>query len=285
MVLALTLRVAASALRRPRTLHLGDDRNQVAELYLPAGPPPAAGFGVAVVLHGGYWRTQYGKLTCRPLAARLQQLGWAVWNVEYRRVGAGRNGGGGWPETFEDVAHAVDALADLGAADSHGNHGIDAPLDLRSVVVLGHSAGGQLALWAAGRSQLPSGTLGAEPRVRPSAVVALAPVTDMTSAGEAALHLLGGDAATYPERWAGADPTRAAPPDVPTLVVHPQDDQTIPVVRSRTFVERCRAAGADVTLADPPGEGHQHVILPGSRSWAAAESFLEAHRAGVQRPQ
>ncbi len=272
MVLALTLRVAASALRRPRTLQLGDDRNQVAELYLPSGPPPPEGFAVAVVLHGGYWRTQYGKLTCRPAAARLQRLGWAVWNVEYRRVGSGRNGGGGWPQTFEDVAHAVDALADVASPD--GLQGVHAPLDLGSVVVLGHSAGGQLALWAAGRARLAPGTPGAEPRVRPSAVVGLAPVTDMTAAGEAAVALLGGDAATHPERWVGADPTRAAPPDVPTLIVHPQADRTIPVARSRTFVERCRAAGADVTLDDPAGEGHQHVILPGSRSWAAVEQFL-----------
>jgi acetyl esterase/lipase len=281
MVLALTLRVAASALRRPRTVQLGDDRNQVAELYLPSGPPPPEGFAVAVLLHGGYWRTQYGKLTCRPAAAQLQRLGWAVWNVEYRRVGSGRNGGGGWPQTFEDVAHAVDALADL--ASESGLQGVQAPLDLRSVVVLGHSAGGQLALWAAGRGQLSPGTLGADPRVRPSAVVGLAPVTDMTAAGEAAVALLGGDAAAHPERWVGADPTRAAPPDVPTLIVHPQADQTIPVIRSRTFVERCRAAGADVTLADPPGEGHQHVILPGSRSWAAVEEFLARRRTTAGR--
>jgi acetyl esterase/lipase len=279
MVLALTLRVAASALRRPRTVQLGDDRNQVAELYLPAGPPPPEGFAVAVLLHGGYWRTQYGKLTCRPAAAQLRRLGWAVWNVEYRRIGRGRGGGGGWPQTFEDVAAAVDALADLSSV-----HGIDAPLDLRSVVVLGHSAGGQLALWAAGRGQLSPRSLGAEPRVRPTAVVGLAPVTDMTAAGEAAVALLGGDAAAFPERWVGADPTRAAPPDVPTLIVHPQADQTIPVVRSRIFVERCRAAGADVTLADPPGEGHQHVILPGSRSWAAVEEFL-AQRLMANGPQ
>jgi acetyl esterase/lipase len=281
VVLALTLRVAASALRRPRTIALGDDRNQVAELYLPDGPgvtAPPAGFGVAVVLHGGYWRTQYGKLTCRPAAARLQQLGYAVWNVEYRRVGPGRNGGGGWPETFEDVAAAVDALADL-----ETTHGIDAPLDLDAVVVLGHSAGGQLALWAAGRGQLPAGTVGADPRVRPAAVVGLAPVTDMTAAGEAAVALLGGDAETYPERGAGADPSRAAVPGVPTLVVHPQDDRTIPVGRSRTFVARCRAAGADVTLADPPGEGHQHVILPGSRSWAAVEQFLALRQVAPER--
>jgi dipeptidyl aminopeptidase/acylaminoacyl peptidase len=66
------------------------------------------------------------------------------------------------------------------------------------------------------------------------------------------------------------------------LIVHPQDDMTIPVARSRAFVERCRAAGADVTLVDPPGEGHRHVILPGSRSWAAVEEFLARRRAAAR---
>lgn len=269
MPLPLTLRVAVSALTRPRTIAFGDDRNQVGELHLPSGPGP---FPVAVLLHGGYWRTQYGKLTCRPIARRLTSRGFAVWNLEYRRVGPGRRGGGGWPATFLDVAAGLDLLAEL-----------DAPLDLAAVTVLGHSAGGQLALWAARRSQLPTGAVGADPTVAVARVVALAPVTNLAGAGDAARALMGGSRADDPAAWDQADPCAAHPPPCPVLVVHPIGDETIPVARSRSYVDACRAAGADVALADPPDEGHMHVILPSSRSWQAVEDWLD-RRAADQRP-
>jgi acetyl esterase/lipase len=101
----------------------------------------------------------------------------------------------------------------------------------------------------------------------------------MERAGDAAIALLGGTTDAHPERWAHADPSRLPPPTVPTLVVHPTADETIPVERSRTWVERCRAAGAPVALVDPPDEGHMHVILPTSASWAAAERWLTAEPA------
>jgi acetyl esterase/lipase len=258
--LSLTLRVARSALTRPRTVRYGTDRNQVAELWLPDGAGP---FPVAVLLHGGFWRTQYGKLTCRPLAARLRSRGFAVWNLEYRRVGPGRRGGGGWPATFLDVAAGVDALADL-----------DVPLDLGALTLFGHSAGGQLALWAALRGELPDGAVGAKPRVRSARVVGLSPVTDLVAAGEAGVALMGGSCAQHPERWQQADPLRAGTPSCPVLVVHPDGDETIPVARSRTYVEYRRGQGWNVELSSPPGEGHRHVILPTSASWAAVEQWL-----------
>ena len=115
-----------------------------------------------MLLHGGYWQPQYGKLVCRPLARDLARRGYAAWNLEYRRLGTGRGGGGGWPMTFADVADGIDLLADL-----------PAPLDLSRVTVVGHSAGGQLALWAAARPSLPAGAVGSAPRVVASRVVAL----------------------------------------------------------------------------------------------------------------
>jgi acetyl esterase/lipase len=269
VLLSLNLRIVRSLLRRPRTLAYGEDRNQVAELSLPEGPGP---FPVAVLLHGGYWRTRYGRRVCRPLAERLRALGFAVVNVEYRRVGRGRAGGGGWPATFDDVAAALDGL-DGAFADALDR------ADRTDVTVVGHSAGGQLALWAAARPQLPPGAPGASPAVRVTRVVALSPVLAMERAGDAAEALLGGPPATYPGRWAQADPSRLPPPSVPTLVVHPTADETIPVARSRTWVQRCRDAGAPVELADPPDEGHMHVILPTSASWAAAERWLAAQGA------
>ncbi len=127
----------------PRQRHrYGPHRSQRADLYLPrrARPHP-----VMVLIHGGSWQVRYGKIVMRGLAGDLMRRGWAVWNIEYRRVGDG----GGWPATFEDVAAAIDHLATL-----------DAPVDLERVSILGHSAGGHLALWAAGRAKLPPGSAG-----------------------------------------------------------------------------------------------------------------------------
>ena len=259
---SLPLRVALSALTRPPLHRYGDDPSQVAELHLPRRPTGA--LPVAVVLHGGYWQTRFGKLVCRPLAADLAANGWAAWNLEYRRLGDGRGGGGGWPMTFADVAARLDHLAALE----------DPRLDLDRVVLVGHSAGGQLALWAAGRTGLPAGAVGAGPRVRPRGVVALAPVTDLVRAGAHARTLLGGTPEQVPDRWAQADPVAAAAPPVPVVVVHPVADRTVPLARSREYVARARSRGGDVTLVEVEDEGHRDPIDPGSRSWAAATAWL-----------
>jgi len=255
---SLALRVALSALTRPTTLSFGEDASHVGELHLPRRCETAR--PVAVLLHGGYWQTRFGKLVCRPLARDLVSRGWAVWNLEYRRLGSGRGGGGGWPMTFDDVATGIDHLARLD----------DARLDLGRVVVIGHSAGGQLALWAAGRQR---------PAVDVHGVVALAPVTDLARAGQHARALLGGTPEQVPERWAAADPMRFAPPSVPTIVVHPSADRTIPSARSQAYAERCRALGSDVTLVVPDGETHRDSIDPTTASWRAAARWLsqQAH--------
>ncbi len=255
----LPLKIALSALARPETHRLGADPSQVAELYLPAGTGPHP---VAVLLHGGYWRTQYGKLLCRPLARDLVGVGFAVWNLEYRRVGPGSGlrrggGGGGWPMTFDDVADGIDALA-----------GLDRGLDLSRVDVVGHSAGGQLALWAGARVSLPAGAVGAAPVVPVRRVLALAPVTDLARARGPAELLLGGTADSVPTRWAQADPLRRGAPPVPTLVVHGVDDETIPVERSRVY-----AARSGVSLVESPGN-HRDPIDPSSEAWAAGRSWL-----------
>ena len=201
---------------------------------------------------------------CRPLAADLAGRGWAAWNLEYRRLGEGRGGGGGWPMTFADVAAGLDHLATLQ----------DARLDLDRVLLVGHSAGGQLALWAAGRAQLPAGAVGAGPQVQPRGVVALAPVTNLVRAGVHARTLLGGAPEQVPDRWAQADPLAAGAPPVPVLVVHPVADQTVPLARSQEYVARARSRGGDVTLVEVEDEGHRDPIDPGSRSWAAALAWL-----------
>jgi acetyl esterase/lipase len=105
---------------------------------------------VAVLIHGGFWRARYSLRLEDRLAADLAGRGWGVWNLEYRRLG--RLSCGGWPATFEDIAAGIDHLGKL-----------EEPLDPARVVAIGHSAGGQLALWAAARPGLPAGAPGADP--------------------------------------------------------------------------------------------------------------------------
>ncbi len=234
------------------------------------------------MLHGGHWRARYGKLTTRPLCQDLARRGWAAWNVEYRRLGRGQ--GGGWPATFDDVAAAIDHLAafadprhdrnDPRSNLAHPSRAGDAlPLDLARVIAVGHSAGGQLALWAAGRPALPPGAPGAAPRVHLGGVVGLAAVSDLEKAGAPARALLGGDRDEVPDRFAQADPKLTLPLDAPVLLVHPRDDQTVPVRRSRAYATAAQAAGAAVELVEPPG-GHRDVIDPGHEAWHAAAERL-----------
>src|SRR3984885_9254227 len=126
----------------PVTYRYGAAPDQLGELWLPDG----AAAGTVVVIHGGFWRARYDLSLGRPLAADLAARGYAAWNLEYRRALAG----GGWPGTFEDVAAGLDLLATLSASTG-------LPVDTGRVIAVGHSAGGHLAAWAAGRSKLPPG--------------------------------------------------------------------------------------------------------------------------------
>jgi acetyl esterase/lipase len=257
-VTTLALRIAGSALlRRGATHHYGEDPRNLAELHRPRGPGP---FPVAVVLHGGYWQPPWTKLIMRPLCLDLVRRGWVAWNVEYRRLG---RDGGGWPMTFDDVARAIDHLAELG----------DPALDLDRVTLVGHSAGGQLALWAGGRLELPAGAPGAAPRVVGRRVLALAAVCDLAAAGRPARELLGGSVEQVPERYAEADPMRRLPLRIPVGLVHARDDTTVSVQRSRDYAAAARAAGADVTLVETPG-GHRDPIDPTTTAWDAAATWL-----------
>lgn len=266
---SLALRIARAALRRPATRHrYGEHPRQVADLHRPSGPGP---FPVVVVLHGGYWQPPYTKLIMRPLCVDLVRRGYAALNVEYRRLG---REGGGWPQTFDDVATAIDHLADPGLRD--------AGLDLERLELLGHSAGAQLALWAAGRPELPADAPGAAPLVTATRVLALAPVCDLEGAGRPARALLGGSPPEVADRWRQADPMRRIPLHVPVGIVHAVDDETVSIERSRAYAAAARAAGADVWLDEVPG-GHRDPIDPSTQAWKAAAAWLEGRRPGYDR--
>ena len=243
------LRVMRGVLARPQRHRYGAARSQRADLYVPAGPGP---YPVVVLLHGGYWRSRYGKSLMRALAHDLTRRGFAAWNVEYRRVGRHR---GGWPMTFDDVAAAIDLLAELD----------DPRLDLGAVDAVGHSAGGQLAICAAARE---------DARVPIRRVVAQSAVLDMAAAGEPVAQFLGGRPDEVPERYEAADPMRLLPLGKPTLLVHGADDETVPLKRSRLYAEAARAAGDPVELVEPSPGHHRVHIDPRSEAWRVVADWL-----------
>ncbi len=254
-----------------QTLRYGQDRSQFAELTLPAsasGPVP-----VAVVIHGGFWRSAYALDLGAPLAATLPGRGWAALNIEYRRVG----NGGGYPTTLTDVGAAIDLLAETGQAAAREQN---LELDLGRVVTIGHSAGGQLAAWAATRSGQGAGSPGAAPAVEVSAVVAQAGVLDLRACAReglgagAAQAFLGGEPDQVPERYDLASPAERLPLGVPILCVHATGDGNVPIAQSQDFVAAARAAGDDAELATVEGD-HFVVIDPGDPAWMLVLDWLD----------
>jgi acetyl esterase/lipase len=251
-------------LTRGRTYSYGAHRSQRAALYLPhgAGPHP-----VMVVIHGGSWHRRYGRFVMRGLLGDLVRRGWASWNIEYRRIGDG----GGWPATFEDVAAAIEHL-----------HALDAPLDLDSVSVLGHSAGGHLALWAASRERLPDDAPGARPTIALRRAIGQAAVCDLAGAyerwhGGAVRALMGASPQECPARYARADPLALVPPSMPVLLVHGVKDATVSIELSRRYADSARQAGAtSVELVELEGEAgaHRAHLDPRGAAWGAVTRWL-----------
>jgi acetyl esterase/lipase len=227
--------------------------DQVADLWLP----PAGGAAALVLfLHGGFWRAAYDRRHAGPLAEALAAAGLAVCVPEYRRVG---QAGGGWPGTFDDIRAAVSSLPGLVETAASGR------LDGEPPILAGHSAGGQLALWAAG--QRP------EPPIR--AVVSLAGVCDLVECDQlglgqgAAAALMGGRAGDLPDRYRAADPMAAIPTGARVILVHGTADDRVPSQLSADYASAAQAAGDDARCVLLPGAGHFDVIDPLSAAWPA----------------
>ena len=252
----------------PVTLRYGPDPAQYAQLHLPPTEPATGPLPVVVVLHGGYWRAQYGLELGTPLAVDLTNTGVAALNVEYRRVGAG----GGFPTTLDDVAAAVDLLAGAAAEEALR---AGRSLDPRRVVLLGHSAGGQLAAWAASRGRLTAPAPGASPKIVPRGVVAQAGVLDLVAAAEqglgagAVVDLLGGMPTTQAARYAIASPAALVPAPCPVVAVHGTADTTVPPDQSRRYVDAALAARGQARLRMLDGVDHFRLIDPADPAWHA----------------
>lgn len=235
----------------------GDAPQQFGDLRIPKGMAAGARAPVAMVIHGGYWRSSYGLEHIGHACAALTRAGVATWNIEYRRIG---DAGGGWPGTGDDVLRGAEALPML--AQSY-------PLDLARVVVVGHSAGGQLALW-----------LAAQHKIGLRGVVSLAGVADLRRAWDlrlsrgAVAELLGGTPETQAERYHEASPMELLPIGVPERLLHGVKDDVVPVDMSRRFQGAAVAAGDDSRLTEIPDAGHFDLIDPRTHAWTRVEAAV-----------
>ncbi|GAB2916235.1 alpha/beta fold hydrolase [Rhodococcus aerolatus] len=244
----------------------------VGDLVVPQGVPGR--LPVVVLVHGGGWTMPTDLTYLSPLAVDLASHGVAVWNVEYRRVG----GGGGWPTTLTDVAAAVDAVAGL-----PGRTGL--ALDTADVHVAGHSAGGHLAAWVAGRGRLPAGAPGSGPLVEVRSALTVAGVLDLALAVERGKDrfvrgFLGGTRDEWPQRYAVASPVDALPVGVPVTAVHGSADLVVSPVQSSSYVARARAAGDPARLVGLPGVGHAGVVDRADPAWDRVRELLLAQVRG-----
>ncbi len=249
----------------------GEELQQFGELRLPSGKDTVP---LVVLIHGGCWRSQYDAKHVAPAAAAIAKQGMAVWTVEYRRIG---NTGGGWPGTFDDIAHAVDYVRRLGAEYPR--------IDTTRVVLMGHSAGGQLALWAASRKQNEMTGLyrSSIAPLKVAGVVSLAGITDLAEFGAGAggcnqsvAPLLGGTVQQQPLRYKAVSPSDRVPIGVPVRLVHGELDPIVPLAQSKTFLDQMRRGGDLGHLDVVPGAGHFDVLAPHADAWSTVMRALHA---------
>jgi acetyl esterase/lipase len=239
----------------------GADPFQFCDLRIPhtEGPHP-----VAVMIHGGFWRSLYGLKYFGHICAALTSAGVATWNIEYRRLG---NPGGGWPGTFDDVANAADhvrAVAD------------DFNLDPTRIIAIGHSAGGHLALWLATRKKRLRG------------VISLAGVVDLRRAWELRLSntvvadLLGGGPNEVPDRYRFASPIEHLPLGIPQKLFHGTSDTSVPYEISERYVHTAQLRGDDVELITLENAGHFELVDPRTNEFILVRNTVLSLVGGVK---
>jgi acetyl esterase/lipase len=244
----------------------GSDPLQFGELRLPQEKGP---YPVVVVIHGGCWYSDYDLSYLENFNASLTRLGVATWSLEYRRIG---NPGGGWPGTFTDVALGTDYLRVLARTY---------PLDLNRVIVVGHSAGGQLALWLAARRFLPKDNpLYVNDPLPLHGIISLAGITDMRryrpTCGNAVTKVLGGSPEEVTDRYRYTSPIELLPLKIEQRLIHGALDEIVPSDFSRDYEAAARKKGDPVRLTIVATAGHFDLVAPQSSAWPAVEKEVRS---------
>ena len=257
-------------LKADQRIAYGAGAYQFGDLWLPKKNPAHSPLPLVVFFHGGWWKSEYYLGYAGYLCSALARQGMACWSVEYRRVG---DSGGGWPTTFQDCAAGFDFIAKL--ADEHH-------LDLSRVLVMGHSAGGHLAFWIAGRHHIdPKSEVSVPgPKVFPKAAIALAGAVDLRQTIELAgngefahikenvTQLMGGDPAHYPDRYRAGNPGELLPFTASQILIQGTADDQIPPELPTRWAEMSRRLGSTASLKILPGADHFDVVDPESAAWA-----------------
>ena len=244
----------------------GADPLQFGELRLPKGKGPHP---VVIVIHGGCWYSEYDLNHLGNFNAHITELGVATWSLEYRRIG---NPGGGWPGTFADVAQGADYLRTLARTY---------PLDLKRVIVVGHSAGGQLALWLAARHRLPpNSALYDKNPLLIRGVVSLAGITDLgkfrPNCRDAVTKLLGGSPEEVAERYQQTSPIELLPLGVEQRLILGAVDGIVPAELGTSYHSAAREKGDRVDLTSIAGAGHFDLIAPQSLAWPTIQKAIRS---------
>lgn len=234
-------------MERATRIRYGATRHQVGVLRAPMPSNDDALAPMVVLVHGGFWRWPYNRWLMSLLVRDLGQRGWGTFNIGYRRLGR-FGGGGGWPSTFDDVRNAIDTVS------AHESTAATA----RPVVVVGHSAGGQLALVAAAAAEH-----------RPALVVAMSAPTDLERLWNNGSEPVDALTRGAPEvsRWALTSPIHLLPIGVPMVCVHGDEDTTVHSDASTTFVAAAAAAGDDAEVFIVAGNTHRDALRPSSLLW------------------
>ena len=243
----------------------GNDPEQFVDLFLPAGAGPHP---IVILVHGGCWQAQFGLEPLGQIARAFADRGIAVWNIEYRRLG----NGGGWPQTFLDVAAAADALR---------SHADRLHLDTSRVVAVGRSAGGQLAHWLGARHRLPrSSELFSSDPLHLTGAVAIAGISDMANAvrrgicQEAPQELLGGSLKSVPQNYASGSPAALMPLGIPQLHIVGCQDTVVPLDYVIEHVAFARSTGDDVELLELDRAGHFEPVTSHTHIWKQIEDAV-----------
>jgi acetyl esterase/lipase len=259
------------------TVHYGPAPSQVAELFLPKGKGPHP---VVVLLHGGCFLKQYeGFLQTSAVAGDLAERGYAVWNVEYRKLG---EAGAGYPGTFQDVAAAIDRLrAEAAKYD----------LDLHRVIAVGHSAGGHLALWAGSRGKLPvASPLHTADPLPISAVISLAGIGDLKGQGKVFAIPCGDDTidrlidtAGRRDPFVDTSPAELLPTGVKVVMVHGTFDPVMPPYTGRDYAAKVRKAGDPSEVVTIPDAAHFDLVIPTTAAWQVIVGVLDREMQALPR--